>query len=218
MILFESSVSENLTFLKQFLKAALYSRKISNLGDLFVNLRACAKYLVPLMWKYLVENRIFVPGGAKISLIAQAEQTPISESRITIDPSQVDANGLPRTVLDWRLGGEELRTLQEFAQRCDRAFQALDLAKLEIHEDLLRLDPRFLETLRDTNHQAGGACMGRSAADGVVDRDLCVFGTDNLYVAGAATFPTSSGANTTFTALAFTTRLVERLTSSHAPD
>ena len=33
MLLFESSVSENLIFLKQFLKAALYSRRITGLKD-----------------------------------------------------------------------------------------------------------------------------------------------------------------------------------------
>jgi choline dehydrogenase-like flavoprotein len=46
-----------------------------------------------------------------------------------------------------------------------------------------------------------------------VDRNLRVFGTDNLYVIGASIFPTTSNANTTFTALTFTTRLIDHLTS-----
>jgi len=45
----------------------------------------------------------------------------------------------------------------------------------------------------------------------VVDRNLKVFGTENFYVGGASTFRTVSNANTTFTALAFTTRLVHHL-------
>jgi len=53
--------------------------------------------------------------------------------------------------------------------------------------------------------------MGTSESDGVVDSDLRVFGTDNLYVAGASTFRTASNANTTFTALALGTRLVDHL-------
>src|SRR5207244_999000 len=121
-------------------------------------------------------------------------------SRITIDPSHRDANGVPRVVLDWRLSGEELPAIHDFATRCDRALQAAGLARLDLFEDLVRQEPRFLTTLSDTNHQGGGACMSRSPDHGVVDRDLRVFRTDNLYVLGAATFPTNSGANTTFTA------------------
>ena len=218
MFLFESSVAENLVYLKQFLKAAIYSRKISGLGDLFVNLRACARYLVPLMWKYVVSNRIFVPSDSKISLVVQAEQVPLPESRIRIDEARRDASGLPRVVLDWRLSGRELASIRDFALRCDHALRSARLAELEIREGLIQLEPRFLDTLRDTNHSAGGACMARSASEGVVDENLRVFGTDNLYVAGAATFPSSSGANTTFTALAFATRLVDHLAGARAND
>lgn len=60
--------------------------------------------------------------------------------------------------------------------------------------------------------------MGFTEHDGVVDRDLKVFGTDNLYVGGAATFRTVSSANTTFTALTLSTRLVHHLTATDAAD
>ena len=54
--------------------------------------------------------------------------------------------------------------------------------------------------------------MGRSASDGVVDSNLKVFGSDNLYVVGACVFPTSSDANVTFTAMALANRLADHLT------
>jgi len=47
---------------------------------------------------------------------------------------------------------------------------------------------------------------------------LKVFGTSNLYVGGASTFRTVSNANTTFTALAFTTRLIYHLCNEHPTD
>ena len=53
--------------------------------------------------------------------------------------------------------------------------------------------------------------MAASAADGVVDLQLKVFGTDNLYVLGAATFPSGSFANPTLTALELSVRLADHL-------
>jgi choline dehydrogenase-like flavoprotein len=214
MMSFESSISENLVYLKQFLKAALYSRKLSGIGDLGRNLRACGKHLIPLMWKYVVDNRVLVPSTSKISLNIQSEQTPLRESRISIDPAVTDAAGLPKVILDWKVGSEELTSIGEFTILCDRALRASGLASLRITGDLTKLEPQFLTTLRDNYHHAGGSRMGETEKDGVVDRNLRVFGTTNLYVAGAASFRTTSNANTTFTALAFVTRLVDHLTSS----
>lgn len=216
MMSFESSVGENLVYLKQFLKATLYRRKLGSFRELFKNIKACGKHILPLMWKYVVDNRILVPSNSKISLVIQSEQTPLQASRISIDPTEVDAAGLPKVILDWQVGREELTSIRDFAIRCDHALRSAGLASLTISQDLLNLEPRFMDTLRDNYHHVGGARMGENEREGVVDRDLRVFGTTNLYVAGAATFRTTSNANTTFTALAFATRLVDHLTRSEA--
>jgi choline dehydrogenase-like flavoprotein len=163
------------------------------------------------MWTYVKEHRMFVPFDSHVVLNVQAEQMPTDGSRITVDPSRRDAYGLPQAIIDWQLTGEELPTILDLAQRCGRALEAAGLATLAIEPDLLALKPSFLDTLHDTYHAAGGAIMGVDEAHGVVDRDLRVFGTTNLYLASAATFPTSSSANVTFTALAFATRLADHL-------
>jgi len=212
MMSFESSVSENLTYLKQFVKAAIYSRTCSNVGDLFRNLRAGGKYLLPLMWRYAMDNRIFVPDTSKISLVIQCEQAPLRASRIYIDSLTKDKFGMPKVVLDWKVGSEEFESIREFTVRCDRALRASGLARLKIAKGLTNMEPEYLAKLHDNSHQTGGARIGQSEKDGVVNRDLLVFGTTNLFVAGAASFRTSSNANITFTALAFVTRLVDHLT------
>ena len=53
--------------------------------------------------------------------------------------------------------------------------------------------------------------MAASAEEGVVDAQLKVFGTSNLYALGAATFPSGSFANPTLTALALAVRLSDHL-------
>jgi choline dehydrogenase-like flavoprotein len=209
---FESEISEHMVYLKQFLRAALYHRKLTGAGDVLRNGLGMARYLVPLMWKYVWEHRVFVPSTAKILMHVQAEHAPLEESRIALDPGTTDEYGLPCVVLDWRLGGDELASLREFAMHMRTALAAAGIGALTIDDDLLALDTKFLAKLGDTYHQAGGTKMGASAQNGVVDRNLRVFGTENVYVAGASVFPTTSNANTTFTALAFTTRLVDHLT------
>jgi choline dehydrogenase-like flavoprotein len=213
MMAFESSVSENLIYLKQFLKAAIFSRKINGMGDLFRNLFTCWQYLLPLMWKYMVANRVFVPSTSKVSFHIQSEQPAMPESRISIDPLVRDHLGMPKVILDWRTGTEELPSIRDFTRRVAAAFKESGMAELRIQEGLANGDQAFLATLRDNYHQVGGARMGFSRMDGVVDKDLKVFGTDNLYVVGASTFRTSGNANTTFTALTFVTRLVDQIAS-----
>ena len=117
-------------------------------------------------------------------------------------------------ILDWRVGHEELASIREFVRRTDRALQAEGLARLNVVEDLASLNPKFLDTMYDISHHTGGARMAETAADGVVDRNLRVFGTQNLYIAGAASFRTTSNANITFPALTFATRLVDHLTQA----
>lgn len=211
MFHFESSISENLVFLKQFLKAAVYNRKIKGLGELTKHIIACGKHLPPLMWRYIVQNRVFVPSGSKISFVVQSEQTPLSSSRIEIDETQKDVFGLPKVKLDWKLGEFEFPAIKDFAQRCKRSLHTDGLAELKILPGVIDQDPEFFKTLTDNYHHVGGARMGWSNRNGVVDSDLRVFGTENCYVLGASSFRTTSNANTTFTALVFATRLAEKL-------
>ncbi len=212
IVVFESSAAEHLVFLKQFLKAAIYSRRIAGVWDFFRHAVACLRYLPPLMWTYVKEHRMFVPFDSKIVLNVQAEQLPLDRSRITLDHSRHDRLGLPAAVVDWQVSGDELPSIRNLADRCAKALEEAGLGRLEIEPDLQAMKPRFLDTLHDTYHAAGGAVMGRTDATGVVDGDLCVFGTENLYVASAATFPSSSSANVTFMALVLATRLADHLT------
>ena len=57
--------------------------------------------------------------------------------------------------------------------------------------------------------------MARSADEGVVDTDSRVFGTTNLYVAGASVFPTGGMANPTLTLIALPLRLADHLARAY---
>jgi choline dehydrogenase-like flavoprotein len=211
MMFCESSFSENMVFLRQFMKAVIYGRRVSNLGELLRNVAACGRHLPPLMWRYIVANRVFVPGSSKISMQVQAEQTPLACSRITVDRESRDKFGLPKVLVDWRIGEEEFRSIRLFSMRARDALRETGLAEVKLLPGIEEGDAGFLDRLPDHNHHAGGTCMGWTERDGVVDADLRVFGTDNFYVLGASVFRTTSNANTTFLALTFATRLARLL-------
>lgn len=210
---FESSIAEHLQHLKVMARSLMRGAlPRQGLGELLRHLRGMGSAWVPMIVQYLRHHRIHNPADRGVWLVMHAEQLPRHDSRIRLDPERKDRFGMPLAALDWRIGGQpELRAMAAFMRRIGDSLQAAGLARVEIDALLADEDARALDRATDTYHQCGGARMGHHPSDGVVDRDLRVFGTHNLYVAGAAVFRTSSYANPTFTAMALTARLAEQL-------
>ena len=168
------------------------------------------KIALPMIARYLRYRRLYNPADLGIKLRLTSEQRMLRESRLCVR-DELDAFGMPIADLDWRIDGVEIETLAFLAERVRDFLDAADLADVELDERLVARDPGFIETLEDTNHQMGMARMSASPTRGVVDADLRVHGTRNLYVAGAAVFPSSGFANPTFTGLALGLRLTTSL-------
>lgn len=167
--------------------------------------------LAPLIWRYLIKRR--GPGlvGDRALLGVEIEQALCEASCITLDPADPDL-----LVLNWAIDGAgELKALRLLCENLRAEFAKHRLGRIEIDPRVLAEDPTFLDEFHDAYHQMGGARMADSAKEGVVDPDLRVFGTDNLYALGAATFPSGSFANPTLTALALTVRLSDHLAARH---
>jgi choline dehydrogenase-like flavoprotein len=163
--------------------------------------------LGPLAWRYLVKRRGPSLLGNHAFLGIEVEQVVCPDSRITLDPDDPD-----RLVLHWALdGAAEMRGIRLFCEQVRDFLEREDLGKLEIDPRILAEDPAFLDNAHDAYHQMGGARMAASAEHGVVDSNLRVFGTENLYALGAAVFPSGSFANPTLTALALAVRLADHL-------
>lgn len=72
-------------------------------------------------------------------------------------------------------------------------------------------EPATAETRLTWFHPAGTCRMATRPELGVVDPNGRVFGVDNLFVAGAAVFPTSGPANPALTVVALALRLGDHL-------
>jgi len=160
-------------------------------------------------WTRWVRRRLPAAKGARVTLWAHIEQTPDPESRITLDPAERDALGMPRARLDWRLGELDRRSFEVFAEVVGREFARMGVGRLTPAPWLREAGWRA--EVQDFYHHIGTARMGATPAEGVVDAKLEVFGHPGLYIASSAVFPTGGASNPTLTILALTLRLAERL-------
>jgi len=169
-----------------------------------------ARAAVPAMMHYLLRRRVYNPGDRGITFRMTGEQVAVPESGIRLT-RQRDALDMPTIALDWRIDGVELDTMARFAREANAFLEREGLARIAIDPLLLDRDPCFIAKIEDGYHHMGMARMGTSPADGVVDRDLKVFGTNNLFVAGAAVFRSTGFANPTLTAITLGLRLAAGL-------
>ena len=204
------SVAETDRWADKLRKGTGTNRKVSILS-LPKHIAAVISTSFPLAVRYFKDRRSFKPRDAEVSLALFCEQLPSDKSRVMLG-EETDELGMRRLVVNWHIDGRELETMRAFSLVIKQEFEARGLAKVKIDPRLLALDREgFVPEIFDAVHQMGTTRIGRSADDGFVDANLKVFGCDNLYIAGACTFPTTGFANPTFTAISLALRLCDRL-------
>ncbi|MHB1936489.1 MAG: FAD-dependent oxidoreductase [Acidobacteriaceae bacterium] len=166
--------------------------------------------LLQLAYSFYVSHRAYWPRDVTYWLRVHCEQEPLSASRITLSPER-DAVGMFRSRIDWQVSALEWKTIQRFTGMAQRALEAAGLATLEPQPELALEDGHRNVTFDDSYHWMGGTRMAASAAEGVVDTDLKLFGVRNAYVCSASVYPTSGSANPVHTLLALTIRLADHL-------
>jgi choline dehydrogenase-like flavoprotein len=111
-----------------------------------------------------------------------------------------------------RFSDADVASVERAMRELDRALRDAGVGHLEFLFDDIAAGVRECLLRASGFHQTGTTRMAATAADGVVDANLSVFGTENLFVASTSTFPTSSQANPTLTGIAFAVRLAQHLT------
>lgn len=167
------------------------------------------RILMPVIWSYVVRRRAYSLFERGILLGLEIEQIPTAESRLFLDPAEPPERAA--IGIHWALDGRELDSAALFCASLADEFASRGLGTIELDPRLAARDPALLTEFHDAYHHMGGARMAKSAAEGVVDADLRVFGCPNLSVLGAAVFPSGSFANPTLTSLALALRLADRL-------
>jgi choline dehydrogenase-like flavoprotein len=134
-----------------------------------------------------------------ISLGGEMEQFEHTENRVSLG-SGTTKHGLPTTKIEVGIHEINLKTQREHVQTFVKILKTAGCKEDSIETGALNPDGA---------HASGTCRMSISDADGVVNTNLQVHGTDNLYVCSNAVFPSIAAANPTLTLGALAIRLSE---------
>lgn len=213
LFVFRSRVAEHVGNIKMFVRALRSGTAFSRFASLPRDLLAVNRSLAPFVVRYLRDRRVFAFFEHGVELHVQAEQIPLAGSDIQVAGFEPLEDGLLPAAVNWQIDGREAVSIRTFLHEADQYLRLQHIARLTPEAVFAQDDTVLLRSLSDTAHQCGGAAMSSDRHSGVTDPDCRIWGTDNVFIAGAAVFPTSSHANCTLTALALTTRLSELLNS-----
>lgn len=208
--LFNSQLSEHLANAKLLARSIFRGHFQRQLVPDLPGLISSLRVAFPMIVRYLRYRRMYNPADQGIQLRLISEQLPLEQSAVHLS-ERCDHLGMPIVEMDWRIDGRELETIATLGELVAHHLERHQLASVRLDPALVARDPSFLTAAVDSKHQMGMARMAHIPADGVVDRNLKVFGTRNLYVAGAAVYPTTGFANPTFTAIALGLRLANAI-------
>lgn len=160
-----------------------------------------------------LECNIRPASGGYIHVVS--EQAPNRNSRVTLT-NKTDALGMPIIALDWQTLDIDRKTIVESVKAVGRYLATNDFGNIKLADWIIKENepiPGVAESswLGAGWHHMGTTRMSSSPKTGVVDRDLRVFGHDNLFIAGSSVFPTAGHANPSFSMLQLALRLSDHL-------
>lgn len=131
----------------------------------------------------------------EIRLASLTEQLPNPENRVTPSWGDVDALGIPRPRIQYRVGQYSLDGMLEARRVHRQIFDALGVTVLN-----------HAESFQSAGHIIGTLRMGDDRKTSVVDTNGRSHDHPNLYITGSGLFPTTGTANPTLTIAALAIR------------
>lgn len=164
--------------------------------------RYCVRRKLPGIYIYNRQNAH--------ALHFHAEQVPDPDNRMVLAP---DGETLE---IHYQYNEADVESVIRTHELLDRWLQKCGCGRLEYWWPKDKLPAEIRKMSRDGIHQCGTTRIAKDPASGVVDRDLRVHGTRNVYVCSSSAFPTSGQANPTFLLGMFAVRLAAMLSRQNA--
>jgi len=136
-----------------------------------------------------------------------SEQIPDAANRMEL--AQDDETLL----INFELNDVDIRSVIKLHEVLDDWLQKHNCGKLKYWYPKEELFSAIKKMSKDGIHQNGTTRIANTPEEGVVDKDLKLFGTQNVFVCSSSAFPTSGQANPTFFLGVFAVRLANHLAS-----
>jgi choline dehydrogenase-like flavoprotein len=142
------------------------------------------------------EHKEFVASAYRrtISVMGPAQEMPLADSRVQVDPKVRDHWGIPVARLSGTRHSHTIEIARFLAGKCE------DWLKAAGATQTWKRAPG--KSLSGGQHQAGTCRMGNDPKTSVVDRDCRIHDVDNVYVIDASVHVTNGGFNPALTILA----------------
>ncbi len=189
---------------------------LSNILNLFKEI----PYLTRLiLWRFF-RSQLLAPLNATFRINIVLEQLPKSSNFLRLARER-DCYGTPKLELFWDIDDFDANSIMKvaklFEQYWDKNLESI-LGKIHWYQDIKQsLDLNMIKST-DIFHPASTTRMAEDESKGIVDTNLCVFGTKNLFVLSTSVFPCGGSANPTMTLLLLALRLANHLKSKELAD
>ena len=139
--------------------------------------------------------------GMHFDFYASVEQFESPENRVGLGAG-TDKWGLRKTEISFGVNAITEKVLRKHVENLRKILKTAGCKENSINTRV---------GIPDGAHATSTCRMSSSDADGVVDKDIRVHGTDNLYVCSNAVFPNVTAVNPTLTVAALAVRLAEHI-------
>ena len=135
-------------------------------------------------------------------LASLGEVLPNPRNRVTLDPDEVDDNGVPVARVTFSYGENDRAIVDHIKKEGEKVMEAAGADRVLFNEG---------------NHHLLGTCrMGTDPSTSVVDPDCRSHDVDNLWICDGSVFPSCGAANPSLTIQALATRTARRLLNPSA--
>ena len=179
---------------KILIKKLTYKLKFSYLKKLIILGLKINLGLIQPFYYLIIQKKIKPDIKGQLYLYFQCQQSKPYKSYFYI-------NNRSKFLLNWQKNISDMNFINEFKNSLKQFFLKNKICELfDIKDNII-----------DTNHPSGGMIISSNKKKGVVDKNLKVWDTQNIYVTGLCVLPKSSYANSTFTAMALTLKMIKHL-------
>ena len=184
-----------------------HERKNETWKDLTKNLFCIAPDLSNKFLDLINKN---VACGATI--YSSWEQNPEYKNQISLSANETDIFGLPQTKIIYRKSKLVRKTARICIEEIGKYLVKNDLGRMFGSSFLFDENEKYMS---DAGwHHMGGTVMGSNPNQSVVDKNLKIHGSKNMFILGSSVFPTGGHANPTLSIIQLSLRLSEHIKES----